>query len=167
LREAGCEITIDGSDIRIQRHGPIRSVDMSTSPHPGFPTDVQAQFMALMALGDGVSEIRENIFENRFMHVPELGRMGAQVSVDGNIARVTGVAQLNGATVMATDLRASASLVLAGLSTPATTQVLRLYHLDRGYERLVEKLLAVGADVARVPQERDEFGKDARQIANA
>jgi UDP-N-acetylglucosamine 1-carboxyvinyltransferase len=93
--------------------------------------------------------------------------MGAQVSVDGNIARVTGVAQLNGATVMATDLRASASLVLAGLSTPATTQVLRLYHLDRGYERLVEKLLAVGADVARVPQERDEFGKDARQIANA
>jgi UDP-N-acetylglucosamine 1-carboxyvinyltransferase len=167
LREAGCEITIDGSDIRIQRNGPIRSVDLDTAPHPGFPTDVQAQFMALMTLGDGVSQIRENIFENRFMHVPELGRMGAQVDVDGNTASVTGVSELNGATVMATDLRASASLVLAGLSTPATTQVLRLYHLDRGYERLVEKLLAIGADVARVPQERDEFGKDARLSATS
>jgi UDP-N-acetylglucosamine 1-carboxyvinyltransferase len=167
LRETGCEITIDGSDIRIQRTGPIRSVNLSTEPHPGFPTDVQAQFMALMTLGDGVSEIHENIFENRFMHVPELGRMGAQVEVSGNTARITGVSQLNGATVMATDLRASASLVLAGLSTPATTQVLRLYHLDRGYERLVEKLLAIGADVARVPQERDEFGKDSRQSATA
>lgn len=167
LRETGCELTIDGSDIRIQRHGPIRSVDLDTAPHPGFPTDVQAQFMALMSLGDGVSEIRENIFENRFMHVPELGRMGAQIDVDGNTARVTGVSVLNGATVMATDLRASASLVLAGLSTPATTQVLRLYHLDRGYERLVEKLLAIGADVARVPQDRDEFGKDARLSATS
>ena len=121
--------------------------------------------MALMSLGDGCSEIRENIFENRFMHVPELGRMGANVAVDGNIARVTGVTELAGATVMATDLRASASLVLAGLATPATTQVLRLYHLDRGYERLVEKLLAIGANVARVPQERDEFGKSERLTA--
>jgi UDP-N-acetylglucosamine 1-carboxyvinyltransferase len=165
LIEAGCTIELEGSDIRIQRSGPIRSVNIDTEPHPGFPTDVQAQFMALMSLGDGVSTIRENIFENRFMHVPELGRMGANVDVQGNAAQVTGVDQLNGATVMATDLRASASLVLAGLSTPATTQVLRLYHLDRGYERLVEKLLDVGAEVARVPQERDEFGKVARLTA--
>jgi len=165
LREAGCDVEVDGDSVRIRRSGPIRSVDIDTEPHPGFPTDVQAQFMALMSLGDGVSEIRENIFENRFMHVPELSRMGAEIEVVGNTARVSGMDQLTGATVMATDLRASASLVLAALSTPATTQVLRLYHLDRGYERLVEKLLAIGAEVARVPQERDEFAKVARLTA--
>ena len=165
LREAGCLVDVSDTSIRIRREGPIRSVAIDTEPHPGFPTDVQAQFMALMTLGDGCAEIRENIFENRFMHVPELGRMGADIAVEGNTARVTGVEELAGATVMATDLRASASLVLAGLSTPATTQVLRLYHLDRGYERLVEKLLAIGADVARVPQERDEFGKSQRLSA--
>jgi len=164
LEEAGCEIDCSDDAIRLQRNGPIRSVNISTAPHPGFPTDVQAQFMSLMSLGDGVSEIQENIFENRFMHVPELGRMGASIQVNGNTGTVEGVEQLTGATVMATDLRASASLVLAGLSTPTTTQVLRLYHLDRGYERLVEKLLAIGADVARVPQDRDEFGKD-KQIS--
>ena len=165
LREAGCEIDCINDAIRLQRKGPIRSVNISTEPHPGFPTDVQAQFMSLMALGDGVSNIQENIFENRFMHVPELNRMGASIQVNGNTGMVTGVEELTGATVMATDLRASASLVLAGLSTPATTQVLRLYHLDRGYERLVEKLLAIGADVARVPQDRDEFGKGTQATA--
>jgi UDP-N-acetylglucosamine 1-carboxyvinyltransferase len=152
LESAGCEITSTETTVRLQRKGPLTPVDASTQPHPGFPTDMQAQFMALMSLSGGTSTIRETIFENRFMHVPELARMGANIEVSGNTAVICGVEQLTGATVMATDLRASASLVLAGLSSPSTTTVLRLYHLDRGYERLVEKLLAIGADVVRVPE---------------
>ncbi len=152
LESAGCEITSTDTTVRLQRKGPLTPVDASTQPHPGFPTDMQAQFMALMSISGGTSTIKETIFENRFMHVPELARMGANIEVSGHTAVICGVEQLTGATVMATDLRASASLVLAGLSSPSTTTVLRLYHLDRGYERLVEKLLAIGADVVRVPE---------------
>ena len=122
---------------------------MATQPYPGFPTDLQAQFMALMTIADGASVIRENIFENRFMHAPELNRMGANIRVDGNEAVVRGVESLVGAPVMATDLRASVSLVIAGLVAEGQTQVNRVYHLDRGFERLEDKLTGVGADVRR------------------
>lgn len=121
-----------------------------TEPYPGFPTDLQAQIMALMAVSDGASMITESIFENRFMHVPELARMGANINVHGASAMVRGVPQLTGAPVMATDLRASVSLVLAGLAATGETLVNRVYHLDRGYERLEEKLSACGADIQRV-----------------
>ena len=125
------------------------SVDLVTAPVPGFPTDLQAQFMALMTVADGVSTIKETIFENRFMHVPELGRLGAQIKVNGDVAMVRGVKKLKGAPVMATDLRASVSLVLAGLAAEGDTFVNRVYHLDRGFDRLEEKLRAVGADIER------------------
>ena len=128
------------------------SVDVTTAPFPGFPTDLQAQFMALMTVADGTSLIRETIFENRFMHVPELARMGADIRVDGDIAIVRGVERLKGAPVMATDLRASVSLVLAGLAAEGETIVNRVYHLDRGFDRLEEKLSGVGADIERVPE---------------
>ncbi|MBN9554146.1 MAG: UDP-N-acetylglucosamine 1-carboxyvinyltransferase, partial [Alphaproteobacteria bacterium] len=128
------------------------SVDLSTAPFPGFPTDLQAQFMALMTVAEGTATIRETIFENRFMHVPELGRLGADIRVEGDIAIVRGVEKLKGAPVMATDLRASVSLVLAGLVAEGETIVNRVYHLDRGFDRLEEKLSAVGADIARVGQ---------------
>jgi UDP-N-acetylglucosamine 1-carboxyvinyltransferase len=121
-----------------------------TQPYPGFPTDLQAQFMALMTVADGAAMITETIFENRFMHVPELARMGANINVHGASAMVRGVPRLNGAPVMATDLRASVSLVLAGLAAEGETIVNRVYHLDRGYERLEEKLAACGADVERL-----------------
>jgi UDP-N-acetylglucosamine 1-carboxyvinyltransferase len=124
-------------------------VDVVTAPFPGFPTDLQAQFMALMTIAEGTSIIRETIFENRFMHVPELGRLGADIRVHGDVATVRGVARLKGAPVMATDLRASVSLVLAGLVADGETVVNRVYHLDRGFDRLEEKLSAVGADVVR------------------
>ncbi|MFT5682498.1 MAG: UDP-N-acetylglucosamine 1-carboxyvinyltransferase [Myxococcota bacterium] len=153
LTDAGCDLEIDGANITISRSGPLKPVSVSTQPHPGFPTDMQAQWMALMALAEGECEVAENIFENRFMHVPELCRLGADIATNNNVARITGVSQLNGATVMATDLRASASLVLAGLAAGGQTEILRLYHLDRGYERLVEKLRAVGARLARVPDD--------------
>ena len=159
LRAAGCELEIGVDRVRLTRTGPLRPVDITTAPHPGFPTDMQAQLMALMTLADGTSRITETIFENRFMHVPELSRMGADIAVTGNTAEVTGVSGLRGASVMATDLRASASLVLAGLATEGPTEVLRLYHLDRGYSHLVEKLLALGADVVRVPEERADVGR--------
>ena len=126
--------------------------DVTTAPYPGFPTDLQAQIMALMAVADGTSVIREKIFENRFMHVPELARMGAQVRIDGDTATVRGVEKLKGAPVMATDLRASVSLVLAGLAAEGETMVSRVYHLDRGFDRLEEKLSRVGADIARVSE---------------
>ncbi len=129
--------------------GPIRSVDATTWPYPGFPTDMQAQFMALMSLGDGVSVIKEQIFENRFMHVSELRRLGADIVLDGRSAVVRGVPYLSGAPVMATDLRASASLVLAGLAARGRTDVSRIYHLERGYENLDGKLQAVGARIRR------------------
>lgn len=151
LCDSGAEVFSSADGVRVRREGAIRSVDVATSPYPGFPTDVQAQFMAYMCLGDGSSTIEETIFENRFMHVAELRRLGARIDVSGNTAAVTGVPGLSGAPCMATDLRASASLVLAGLAGGGTTEVLRIYHLDRGYEALEKKLAALGADIARVP----------------
>ena len=128
----------------------IKSEDIKTMPHPGFPTDMQAQFMALMTLARGTSSITENIFENRFMHVAELRRMGADIRVEGHTATVKGVRSLTGAPVMATDLRASASLVVAGLGAKGVTTIDRVYHLDRGYERIEEKLKLLGANIKRV-----------------
>jgi UDP-N-acetylglucosamine 1-carboxyvinyltransferase len=125
------------------------AVDLSTAPYPGFPTDMQAQFMALNAVADGSSSVIETIFENRFMHVQELQRMGAQIRLNGNTAMITGVDHLTGAPVMATDLRASASLILAGLAAQGETIVERIYHVDRGYERIEEKLSLLGADIKR------------------
>jgi len=125
-------------------------VDVETEPFPGFPTDLQAQFMALMTMSQGTSTIRETIFENRYMHVAELARFGANIRVDGQVATVNGVSQLKGAQVMATDLRASVSLVIAGLAAKGETTVNRIYHLDRGFERLEQKLSACGADIERV-----------------
>jgi UDP-N-acetylglucosamine 1-carboxyvinyltransferase len=150
LESIGTEITETNRGLAIHRNG-VRPVaaDISTSPFPGFPTDLQAQFMALMATADGVSHIKETIFENRFMHVPELARMGADIKVEGDMATVTGVDRLKGAPVMATDLRASVSLVLAGLAAEGETVVNRVYHLDRGFERLEEKLSGVGAEIER------------------
>jgi UDP-N-acetylglucosamine 1-carboxyvinyltransferase len=146
----GAEVSSTGNGFRVARDGlRPKSVSVNTAPFPGFPTDLQAQFMALMATSEGVSRIKETIFENRFMHVPELLRMGADVRVEGDTAIVTGVPRLNGAQVMATDLRASSSLVLAGLAADGETIVNRVYHLDRGFERLEEKLRAVGADIER------------------
>jgi len=130
--------------------GPIRPVNAKTEPFPGFPTDLQAQFMAMMCIADGTSVLEETIFENRFMHAPELLRMGANVEVQGGMAKVHGVKQMKGAPVMATDLRASVSLILAGLAAEGETVVNRVYHLDRGYEHVEEKLGAVGAQIERV-----------------
>ena len=137
--------------LKIARNGarPI-AVDMKTEPFPGFPTDLQAQYMALMATAEGTSNIRESIFENRFMHVPELARMGADIAIDGDTAIVRGKEHLTGAPVMATDLRASVSLVLAGLAARGETEVNRVYHLDRGFERIEEKLGRCGADIERL-----------------
>jgi UDP-N-acetylglucosamine 1-carboxyvinyltransferase len=152
LREAG--VTVDADEaahtLRIRRNGThLKAVNLSTQPHPGFPTDLQAQFMALMAIADGTSVIRETIFENRFMHAPELSRLGADITVRGQEAIVKGVPQLTAAPVMATDLRASVSLVIAGLAAEGETVVNRIYHLDRGFERLEEKLTACGAKIER------------------
>ncbi len=154
LEAAGCGVERGDGFVRAWRDGPIRPIEIETRPHPGFPTDMQAQFMALLALGEGSSRVRETIFENRFMHAAELLRLGARIDIDGNLATVHGSDHLSGATVMATDLRASASLVLAGLAARGTTEVLRLYHLDRGYERLEEKLGAIGAVVKRAGEGR-------------
>lgn len=151
LVQTGVTIEQKNEGIRVARNGAgIRAVDVTTDPFPGFPTDLQAQFMALMTKADGVSNIRETIFENRFMHVQELARLGADIKVDGNNARVTGVRKLTGAPVMATDLRASVSLVIAGLAAEGDTTVNRVYHLDRGFERLEEKLSACGASIKRI-----------------
>ena len=150
LEEAGCEITTGSDWIRCRRTGPVQAFSIRTEPHPGFPTDMQAQLMSVACLAQGESSLVETIFENRFMHGPELMRMGASIRLDGNHALVTGVEQLTGASVMASDLRASAALVLAGLAANGMTEVLRIYHLDRGYERLVEKLQGVGARIARI-----------------
>jgi UDP-N-acetylglucosamine 1-carboxyvinyltransferase len=166
LKAAGCSVEIDGDAVRCSRSGPLNAVGISTQPHPGFPTDMQAQWMALMTQADGGSVIQENIFENRFMHVPELSRMGADIQLNGNVANIAGGGGLTGATVMATDLRASASLVLAGLAAEGTTEMLRLYHLDRGYERLVGKLEALGAQVKRVTEDTPVVvGASAQQSA--
>ncbi|HPW45519.1 MAG TPA: UDP-N-acetylglucosamine 1-carboxyvinyltransferase [bacterium] len=152
LRSAGMDIEIHNDTARARSAAPIKSVDLTTSPYPGFPTDLQAQFMAMMCLGDNVSIISETIFENRFMHVPELSRMGADITVDGGKAIVRGVSRLKGAPVMATDLRASASLVLAALASDGTTEIDRIYHLDRGYEHIEKKLRAVGAKISRTEE---------------
>ncbi|GAB4363899.1 MAG: UDP-N-acetylglucosamine 1-carboxyvinyltransferase [Deltaproteobacteria bacterium] len=150
LADSGAEVSIVPGGVRVRRDRPIRSVNVTTAPYPGFPTDLQAQFMAYMCLGDGFSIIRETIFENRFMHVAELRRMGASIDISGNTAAVKGVRGLSGAPCMATDLRASASLVLAGLAASGTTEILRIYHLDRGYEAMERKLRDLGAEISRV-----------------
>jgi UDP-N-acetylglucosamine 1-carboxyvinyltransferase len=151
LTRAGAEISINDEGIRVARNGAgIRPVTVSTAPFPGFPTDLQAQLMALMVSAQGASEITETIFENRFMHVQELARFGARISLQGETARIDGIAQLRGAPVMATDLRASVSLVIAGLAAEGETMVNRVYHLDRGFERLEEKLQACGAEIERI-----------------
>ena len=151
LREAGMEIQREDDGTRAIGNKRIKSVDVKTLPYPGFPTDMQAQIMVLMTLARGLSVISETIFENRFIHVGELRRMGADIKIEGNSAIINGVKGLGGAPVMATDLRASASLVLAGLAAEGETDVSRVYHLDRGYERLVEKLASLGAHIRRVP----------------
>ncbi len=151
LRQAGADITIDGHCIQLDMHGKRPSaVDIRTASYPGVPTDLQAQFLAMNCVAEGTSRVVETIFENRFMHVPELGRLGASIESDGTTATVTGVEQLHGAKTMATDLRASSCLVIGGLAAQGETIVDRVYHLDRGYERIEAKLTAVGADIQRI-----------------
>lgn len=150
LRAAGVEVADDGDGLRVARGGPLRPVDVETAPHPGYPTDLQAQWMALMTQADGACRVVETIFENRFLHAAELVRLGANVRIDGHTALVTGPTRLEGATVTASDLRASAALVLAGLVAEGETLVRRIYHLDRGYAAMEEKLTALGARVSRV-----------------
>lgn len=150
VTEAGAEIKSTESTLHVSGSRKIRPVNIKTLPHPGFPTDMQAQFMSLMALAEGTSVINETIFENRFTHVAELKRMGADIQIEGRSAIVKGVPKLSAAPVMATDLRASASLILAGLAAEGQTVVSRIYHLDRGYEHIEEKLSALGADIKRV-----------------
>ena len=153
LREAGVEIDSDGEGAKVVGNRRIRSVDVKTQPYPGFPTDMQAQFMVLMSLARGLSVISETIFENRFIHVSELRRMGANIRIQGDSAIIQGVESLGGARVMASDLRASASLILAGLAAEGMTEVSRVYHLDRGYEGLEKKLTGLGANIKRVKEE--------------
>jgi len=150
LRELGLQMTVEGDAIRARMDGRPQPVSFRTTEYPGFPTDMQAQFMAVNTIADGPSRVTETIFENRFMHVQEMNRLGAQISIEGNTAFMRGVNRLVGAPVMATDLRASASLVIAGLAAEGTTLVDRIYHLDRGYDRMEDKLSAVGADIVRI-----------------
>jgi UDP-N-acetylglucosamine 1-carboxyvinyltransferase len=151
LRQTGTKITVTNEGLHVSRNGSgIAPVDVMTEPFPGFPTDLQAQFMALMTRAEGTSRIRETIFENRFMHVQELARLGARISLDGDVAKIEGVEKLKGAPVMATDLRASVSLVIGGLAAEGETTVHRVYHLDRGFERLEQKLARCGALIERV-----------------
>ncbi len=150
LCDAGVEVTQEPDALHVHRPGGLRGVDVATEPYPGFPTDMQAQFMALMAVAEGAAMVTETIFENRFMHVPELNRMGARINAHGASAIVRGVHGLSGAPVMATDLRASISLILAALAAKGETIVSRVYHLDRGYERVEEKLAACGARIERL-----------------
>jgi len=150
LREAGATIESGGDTMRVMRSGPLRAASLRTTPYPGFPTDMQAQFMALATCAEGTSVITETIFENRMMHVQELLRLGASIDVEGNTAIVKGVPRLAGADVMATDLRASACLVIAGLIAEGSTTIGRIYHLDRGYEHIEDKLGALGARISRV-----------------
>jgi UDP-N-acetylglucosamine 1-carboxyvinyltransferase len=151
LEKAGADINCGSNWIELDMRGnQVKSVSISTAPYPAFPTDMQAQFMALNTVAEGTATITENIFENRFMHVQELQRMGADISVKGNTAVVLGVESLTGAQVMATDLRASASLVLAGLAARGETTIDRIYHLDRGYEHIEQKLTQIGANIQRL-----------------
>jgi UDP-N-acetylglucosamine 1-carboxyvinyltransferase len=149
LRAMGATVSADSGGLRVKGGAEVKPADITTQPHPGFPTDMQAQFMVLACMAKGQSVIKEMIFENRFMHVPELSRMGADIQITGRAAAVRGGAKLTGASVMATDLRASASLVLAGLVASGKTEVLRVYHLDRGYESIEKKLRGVGAKIKR------------------
>ena len=149
MGEMGVTLEPHDTGVNVKRAGMLRSVDMTTRPYPGFPTDMQAQLMALMSLSEGSSTIEESIFENRVMHVPELTRMGADIRLAGSRAVIRGVRQLVGAPVMASDLRASASLVIAGLAAKGKTEVQRIYHLDRGYEHIEHKLAGVGARIRR------------------
>ena len=151
LRDAGMSIDTAEDSLRAKGGGILRSVDVKTLPYPGFPTDLQAQIMALMAVAGGLSVITETVFENRFMHVSEMMRMGADIVIQGKSAIVRGVPKLRGAPVMATDLRASASLILAGLAAEGTTVLSRVYHIDRGYQQIEKKLSALGADIRRIP----------------
>jgi UDP-N-acetylglucosamine 1-carboxyvinyltransferase len=151
LRDAGVDVAETEGGLKVSRLNGLRGTDVMTEPFPGFATDMQAQFMALMCVAEGAAMITETIFENRFMHVPELTRMGARINFHGHSAIVRGVSRLSGAPVMATDLRASVSLILAGLAAQGETIVNRVYHLDRGYERVEEKLAAIGADIERLP----------------
>ncbi|MCL4807602.1 MAG: UDP-N-acetylglucosamine 1-carboxyvinyltransferase, partial [Thermoanaerobaculia bacterium] len=150
LRAAGADVAAVPGGRRVSRGGALRAVDVETAPHPGYPTDLQAQWMALMTQAEGTSRVVETIFENRFLHAAELVRLGARVRVDGHTATVDGPSRLEGATVTASDLRASAALVLAGLVAEGETLVRRIYHLDRGYAAMEEKLSSLGARVARV-----------------
>jgi UDP-N-acetylglucosamine 1-carboxyvinyltransferase len=150
LAEAGLIVEDTEDGIRVSADGALKPLSLSTAPYPAFPTDMQAQFMAMLTLAHGTSLLTETIFENRYMHVPELNRMGAEIEVRGRSAVVRGVGHLVGAPVMATDLRASVSLVIAGLAAEGETMVNRIYHLDRGFERLEEKLSACGADIGRI-----------------
>ncbi len=152
LRRAGGEIREGESGVLVRRRGDLKPLEIETEEYPGFPTDMQAQFTAMLSLAEGVSVVRERIFENRFQHVHELRKMGAQIEVEGRVAKVRGVPSLQGATVRSTDLRASASLVLAGLVARGRTTVNDIYHLDRGYERLEEKLRRLGASISRLPR---------------
>jgi UDP-N-acetylglucosamine 1-carboxyvinyltransferase len=150
LRDAGATVSANDKGIRIQSDGRLKAQSFRTTEYPGFPTDMQAQFMALNAISQGVSKVTETIFENRFMHVNELVRLGANIQIDGKVAVIEGVEKLSGATVMATDLRASASLVIAGLVAQGDTVVDRIYHLDRGYDQMESKLRGIGADIERI-----------------
>jgi UDP-N-acetylglucosamine 1-carboxyvinyltransferase len=152
LREAGATVQAVDGGIRIQSTGRLKAQSFRTTEYPGFPTDMQAQFMALNVISEGAAKVTETIFENRFMHVPEMQRMGAHIQTDGKVAVIEGVAKLSGASVMATDLRASASLVIAGLVAEGETLVDRIYHLDRGYDRMEAKLRGIGADIERIKQ---------------
>lgn len=152
LKEAGVEIKTENDGVRVIGNSHLKSVDVKTLPYPGFPTDMQAQIMAMMSIANGLSVITETVFENRFMHVSELRRMGADIRIEGKNAIVKGKPYLSGAPVMATDLRASASLVLAGLAAEGVTEISRVYHLDRGYERIEEKLSRLGANIKRVKE---------------
>ncbi len=151
LEECGVSVEVGAKSVRVRAGGRPRAADVTTSPYPGFPTDMQAQLMTLLGLAEGQSRVTETIFENRFMHAAELGRMGARIETDGAIAIIRGVEQYSGAPVMASDLRASAALVLAGIAAQGRTVVSRIYHLDRGYEKLEAKLGALGARIARKP----------------
>ena len=159
LKEAGAQIEEDIAGIRVRADEPMRAIDLKTLPYPGFPTDMQAQFMAMLAVAEGTSVVTETVFENRFMHVEELVRMGAQIRVDGRMATVEGGLSLKGAAVRATDLRAGAAMVLAGLVADGETRVGYIHHIDRGYDDLVAKLVALGADIRRVDGDWDEGEK--------
>ncbi len=150
LQKIGVEVTSDKGGVNIAADGPLKATNLSTAPYPGLATDMQAQLMSLLCRAEGTSVLKETIFENRYMHVPELIRMGADIETEGRTAIVRGVGMLTGAEVMATDLRASMSLIIAALAAKGETTVRRIYHLDRGYERLEEKLQLVGADIERV-----------------